>query len=91
MNDRVKWCLKIYSWIALITVVILTVIGLVFGTIIEGTLVAEVGKWVVMGLAITGIVLGLAYVPVSLLCHRREKLYPIYGKDWFKALLQGKK
>ena len=34
-----------------------------------------------MGLAIAIVVLGLAYVPVSLLAHRREKLYPKYGKD----------
>ena len=52
-----------------------------FGTIVEGTLVAEVGKWIVMGLVIIAIVLGLAYVPVSLLAHRRAKLYPTYGKD----------
>ena len=44
-----------------------------------------------MGLVIIGIVLGLAYVPVSLLAHRRDKLYPKYGKDWFKALLKGQK
>lgn len=91
MKDRVKWCLKIYGWIALVTIVILATIGLIFGKIIEGTLIAEVGKWVVMGLAITCVVLGLAYVPVSLLAHRRDKLYPIYGKSWFKALLKGQK
>lgn len=91
MSDRVKWCLKIYGWIALVVAVIILVIGLIFGKIIEGTLVAEVGKWVVMSLVIIGIVLGLAYVPVSILAHRRDKLYPKYGKDWFKALLKGQK
>lgn len=91
MSNTFKWGLKIYGYLALITVIVLAVIGLISGKIIEGTLIAEVGKWVVMGLAITGIVLGLAYVPVSLLAHRRDKLYPIYGKSWFKALLKGQK
>ena len=91
MSDRVKWCLKIYGYLALITAVVIAVIGFVFGKIIEGTLFAEVSKWVVMGLVIVLVVLGLAYVPVSLLAHRREKLYPKYGKDWFKALLKGQK
>ena len=91
MSNNLKWCLKIYGYLALIVAIVIAVIGIIFGKIIEGTLFAEASKWIVMGLAIAIVVLGLAYVPVSLLAHRREKLYPKYGKDWFKALLKGQK
>ena len=91
MSDRVKWHLKIYGSIFGIVIAIVAIIGLIFGKIIEGTLIAEVGKWAVMAVVIALIVVGLAYVPVSLLGHRRDKLYPIYGKGWFKALLKGQK
>jgi hypothetical protein len=33
-----------------------------------------------MTLAIIGIVCGLAYVPVLILAHKRNELYPEYGK-----------
>ena len=91
MQDRVKWALKIYGSIFGVVIAIIAIIGLIFGKVIEGSLIAEVGKWAVMAVVVGLIVVGLAYVPVSLIGHRRDKLYPIYGKDWFKMWITGKK
>lgn len=91
MSDRVKWMKRVFSWIAIITIAIVAIIGFAFGKIIEGSLIAEVSKWVVMAVVLAGLMCGLAYVPVSVLEHWRHKLYPEYGKDWFKMMFKRKK
>ena len=51
---------------------IVEIIGLIAGRVIEGSLFAEVAKWVVMGAAIAGVVCGLAWIPVSIYLQRHK-------------------
>ena len=56
-------------WVAVITALIMLIIGLCFGKVIEGNLFAEVAKWVVMTLVIIGILEGFAYFLAPLYWH----------------------
>lgn len=49
--------------------VIVAVIGLCFGKVIEGSLFAEVAKWVLMGLVVIGILEGFVYFLGPLVWH----------------------
>ena len=55
---------------------------------LEGSLFAEIAKWVVMGLVVALVVCVVCYVPVTMLSDARRKLYPEYGKGWFKHALK---
>lgn len=48
-------------WVAIVAAVIIAIIGLCFGKVIEGSLFAEVAKWVVMGLVVIGILEGFIF------------------------------
>lgn len=88
MEDSVKWMKKIFGGIFVFTVLVVAIIGLIFGKVIEGTLFAEVAKWAFMAILLGCLMMGLAYVPVNLLRHKRNSLYPIYGKKWFWAMFK---
>ena len=91
MEDSIKWMKKIFGGIFVFTVVVVAIIGLLCGKVIEGTLIAEIGKWAFMAVLLGGLMVGLAYVPVNLLRHKRNDLYPEYGKKWFWALFKKNK
>lgn len=57
--------------VAIITFIIVEVIGLCFGKVIEGNLFAEIAKWVVMGIVVAGIVAGLSYSLVGIYVSRK--------------------
>lgn len=62
---------KTIMWgIAIAVFAIVEIIGLCFGRVIEGSLFAEVAKWVVMGAVIAGLVCGLAWILVSIYLKR---------------------
>lgn len=55
------FCKRVAIWVAVIAAALIAVIGLCFGRVIEGSLFAEVAKWVVMGLVVIGILEGFIY------------------------------
>ena len=63
-------------WVAIVAALIIAVIGLCFGKVIEGSLAGEIGKWVLMGLVVIGILEGFVYFLGPLIWHftigRRE-------------------
>ena len=63
------FCKRVAIWVAVIAAAIIAVIGLCFGKVIEGSLFAEVAKWVVMGLVIIGILEGFVYFLAPLYWH----------------------
>lgn len=63
---------RIMWGIAIAVFAIVEIIGLCAGKVIEGSLFAEVAKWVVMGAAIAGVVCGLAWIPVSIYLQRHK-------------------
>lgn len=63
------FCKRVAIWVAVIAAALIAVIGLCFGRVIEGSLFAEVAKWVVMGLVIIGILEGFVYFLAPLYWH----------------------
>lgn len=63
------FCKRVAIWVAVIAAAIIAVIGLCFGKVIEGSLFAEVAKWVVMGLVVIGILEGFVYFLAPLYWH----------------------
>ena len=61
-----KFCMIV---VAIVAALVVAVIGLIFGKVIEGSLFAEVAKWVVMGLVVIGILEGFAYFLAPLYYH----------------------
>ena len=60
---------RVAIWVAVVAALIIAVIGLCFGRVIEGYLAAEVGKWVLMGLVVIGILEGFVYFLGPLIWH----------------------
>lgn len=83
MNDRVKWILKTMGWIAAVVVAVIAILGITCGKVIEGSLIAEIGKWVVMGLFVLFIVEFLAYWVLNVMSHFRERYMEKYDDWWF--------
>jgi len=61
-----KFCMIV---VAIVAALVITVIGLIFGSVIEGSLFAEVAKWVVMGIVVIGILEGFTYFLAPLYWH----------------------
>lgn len=64
MNQE-QFCKRLMLWVGVILALIALVIGLCFGRVIEGTLFAEVAKWVVMSAFVISIIEGLIYVAIG--------------------------
>lgn len=60
---------RVAIWVAVVAALVIAVIGLCFGRVIEGSLAAEVGKWVLMGLVVIGILEGFVYFLGPLIWH----------------------
>ena len=53
--DKRVFCKRFMIWTAIIVAIVIGALGLLFGKVVEDTLAEEIGKWVVMGLFIIGI------------------------------------
>lgn len=67
--DKRTFCIRVAIWVAVIAAMIITAVGLIFGTVIEESLFAEIMKWVVMGLCVIGILEGFVYFLAPLVWH----------------------
>jgi len=78
--DKKTFCKRVAIGIAIVTAIVMLIIGLCFGKVIEGSLFAEVSKWIVMTLVLIGILEGFAYFLAPLIWHfwidpeRKEKV-----------------
>ena len=68
MNQR-TFVKRIAIWVAVVAALIIAVIGVCFGRVIEGSLAGEIGKWVLMGLVVIGILEGFVYFVGPLIWH----------------------
>ncbi len=59
--DIKTFCKRFMLWTAIITAVVMLVIGLIWGRVIEDNLFQEIAKWVVMTAFIIGILEVFAY------------------------------
>lgn len=69
MLDKRTFVKRVAVWVAVVTALVIAVIGLCFGRVIEESLAAEVGKWVLMGLVVIGILEGFVYFLGPLIWH----------------------
>lgn len=76
--DKRKFCMRFALWTAIIVAVVMLVLGLCFGKVIEGSLFAEIAKWVVMTIFIIGIFEVFAYTLAQWFWHM---IYDPKGKD----------
>jgi VIT1/CCC1 family predicted Fe2+/Mn2+ transporter len=67
--DKITFVNRVAIWVAVVAALAIAVIGLCFGRVIEGSLAAEVGKWVLMGLVVIGILEGFVYFLGPLIWH----------------------
>ena len=67
--DKITFCKRVALWVAIISAIVFLVIGLCFGKVIEGSLFAEVAKWVFMWLIVTVILEGFVYFLAPLYWH----------------------
>ena len=67
--DKRTFCKKLAIGVAVITAVLIAIIGLCCGKQIETTLFGEISKWIVMGAAIIGILEGFVYFLGPLIWH----------------------
>ena len=67
--DKIAFVKRVAIWVAVVAALVIAVIGLCFGRIIEGSLAAEIGKWVLMGLVVIGILEGFVYFLGPLIWH----------------------
>ena len=63
---------KIMAWIAVVVFLVVEVIGLCFGKVIEGSLFAEVMKWLVCGVGLAGLVCGTVWALVATIVSRKK-------------------
>lgn len=75
--DKKTYITRIALWTAVVGALAILAIGLCFGRVIEGSLFAEVAKWVVVGVAVVGILEAFIYMAVGPLLwhflHERKK------------------
>ena len=71
--DKMKFCKRVAIWVAVIAAALIAVIGLCFGKVIEGSLFAEVAKWVIMGAVPIGILEGFVYFLAPWWWHSKHK------------------
>ncbi len=67
--DKIAFVKRVAIWVAVVAALVIAVIGLCFGRVIEGSLAAEIGKWVLMGLVVIGILEGFVYFLGPLIWH----------------------
>lgn len=67
--DQRTFVKRVAVWVAVVAAVIVAVIGICFGKVIEGSLFAEVMKWVLMGAVVIGILEGFVYFLGPLVWH----------------------
>ena len=64
--------IKIMAWIAVVVFLVVEIIGLCFGKVIEGSLFAEVMKWLVWGVVLAGVVCGTVWALVATIVSRKK-------------------
>ena len=67
--DQRTFVKRVAIWVAVVAAALMAVIGICFGRVIEESLLAEVGKWVLMGLVVIGILEGFVYFLGPLIWH----------------------
>lgn len=83
MANKLKFMTKGAIWIAVLCTIVVAACGLIWGSIIEGSLFAEIAKYAVGNLGIICILETLWYSFGQILYHWSTDYKEKYGKGWF--------
>lgn len=83
MANKLKFMTKGAIWIAVLCTIVVAACGLIWGSIIEGSLFAEIAKYAVGNLGIICILETLWYSFGQILYHWSADYKEKYGKGWF--------
>ena len=84
MDNKKKFMLKGALWIAIICTIVVAACGLLWGSIIEGSLVAEIAKYAVGNLAIIAILETFWFSLGQIFYHWKADYKDKYGDAWFR-------
>ena len=70
--DKIKEGKKIMTIVGIVTFVVVEIIGLCCGKVIEGSLFAEIAKWIFMGLGIAILAACLSFTLTAIYVSRKE-------------------
>ena len=82
-QDFRNFMIKGAIWVAVICTIVVAACGLIWGSIIEGSLIAEIGKYAVMNLGIIAILETFWYTLGQVAFHWSDEYKEKYGKGWF--------
>ena len=82
-QDFRNFMIKGAIWVAVICTLVVAACGLIWGSIIEGSLIAEIAKYAVGNLAIIVILESFWYTLGQFLFHWSDDYKEKYGKGWF--------
>jgi len=68
MDKKTFWQIEAIIFVAVVLVI--AILGICFGSVIEGSLGAEVAKWVVVGLGTAALVCGTVWALVATIVSR---------------------
>lgn len=71
--EKTKYVKRFAVVVAVVAAVIIAVVGICCGGVIEGSLFAEIMKWIVMGFVVIGILEGFVYHLAPLIWHWKNK------------------
>lgn len=83
MANKLKFMTKGAIWIAVLCTIVVAACGLIWGSIIEGSLFAEIAKYAVGNLGIICILETLWFSLGQIMYHWADDNKDKYGKGWF--------
>jgi len=83
MANKLKFMTKGAIWIAVLCTIVVAACGLIWGSIIEGSLFAEIAKYAVGNLGIICILETLWFSLGQIMYHWADDYKDKYGKGWF--------
>lgn len=88
LKEDKKWTRKAYLTVFSVVFTVVMVLKFIFWKVVEATVFEEIAKTVLLAIVLGGFACLLFWVPITMLRDARRKLYPEYGKSWFKQLLK---
>lgn len=82
-NEFRDFMIKGAIWVAVICTIVVAAAGLIWGSVIEGSLFAEIAKYAVANLGIIVILESMWYLVGQAMFHWSDDYKTKYGKGWF--------
>lgn len=88
VKEDKKWTRKAFATVWAIVFVLVVVLKVIFWKVVEATVFEEIAKVILVAAVLGVLACVIFWVPITALRDARRKLYPEYGKDWFKQALK---